>query len=62
VSVNESQIPRKNGYAKKTASKIKPGSINKTPRVLSRSKKLSDSIDTEFIFICKNIFLLFIFI
>jgi hypothetical protein len=42
-------MPSANGYAKKTARILNPGSINKTPRELSLSRKLSKRIEDELI-------------
>jgi hypothetical protein len=42
-------MPSAKGYARKTASMLNPGSINKTPRELSRSRKLSKRIEDELI-------------
>jgi hypothetical protein len=47
VSVSESQIPRKKGYARKTPSRVSPGSIKITPRELSRSRRLLKRRGTE---------------
>jgi hypothetical protein len=39
LSVRESQMPRKKGYAMKAIKRMAPGSIRMMPRFLSRSKK-----------------------
>ena len=49
LSVRESQIPKKKGYAMNTMSRIAPGNMRIIPRLVSRSNRpfRKDKLDRE---------------